>query len=62
VSLNFCYLKNDADKEWLNENGSAASEADIHLVLSAINDIQIRGEYIHGYDVGDLDNVVLECS
>jgi len=44
----------------LNESNQIATEDDIRTALSFIDDIYIRGEFINGADIGDLDNVVLE--
>ena len=41
-------------------NNDEATEEDIRNVLGSIEDIQIRGEYRTGDDIGRLDNVVLE--
>jgi hypothetical protein len=39
--------------------GPLATETEIKTVLSNITTLRIRGEYISGNDVGDLDNVIL---
>ena len=39
-------------------NGSAPTQAEFLQVLGDVTDLQIRGEYIPGPDVGGLDNVV----
>ncbi len=40
-------------------SGTAATQADILTVLTDLDDIRIRGEYVSGRDTGGLDNVVL---
>lgn len=40
-------------------DGAAPTQAQFNQVLADLTDLQIRGEYISGADVGDLDNVVL---
>lgn len=40
-------------------SGSAPSETQFRQVLADVTDLQIRGEYITGSDVGDLDNVAM---
>jgi len=49
----------DAAAGWMNDDDSAASEAQIRAVLADLEDIQIRGEFRNGEDTGSLDNVVL---
>lgn len=45
---------------WINKaTGSAATQAEIQTALSALSDLQIRGEYTTSRDIGSLDNVVL---
>ncbi len=45
---------------WINTaTGLIATQAEIQTVLSALSDLQIRGEYLVGPDTGSLDNVVL---
>lgn len=44
---------------WMLDDDSPASEATIRAVLSDIEEIQIRGEFVNGSDTGGLDNVVL---
>ena len=39
--------------------GTPATQADILAVLTDLNDMLIRGEYVSGADTGGLDNVVL---
>ncbi|MFP4055184.1 MAG: laminin B domain-containing protein [Phycisphaerae bacterium] len=39
-------------------SGSAPTQAEFQQVLGDVTDLQIRGEYVSGSDVGDLDNVV----
>ena len=48
----------DESAGWSN-GGAAATRADVEAVLSSLDDLQIRGEYINGPDTGGLDNVVL---
>ena len=40
-------------------SGSPPTQAEFQQVLGDVTDLQIRGEYVSGSDVGDLDNVVL---
>ena len=42
--------------------GTLATEDEIQNVLTNITNLRIRGEYINGPDIGDLDNVVLPGS
>jgi hypothetical protein len=44
-----------------NTTMMAATTAEIDAVLGSITDVQILGEYQTGADVGQLDNVVLDC-
>ncbi|GAG24044.1 unnamed protein product, partial [marine sediment metagenome] len=37
------------------------SQADIQTVLSDLTQLRIRGEFVVGFDSGDLDNVVLNA-
>ncbi len=54
---------------WLRHNGNPiadddtvpASQADIQTVLSDLTQLRIRGEFVVGFDSGDLDNVVLNA-
>lgn len=39
--------------------GQAATEQDLRMVLGDLDALRIRGEFITGSDVGDLDNVIL---
>lgn len=48
-----------ASAGWMLDDNSPASETVIREVLSSLDEIQIRGEYISGPDTGSLDNVVL---
>lgn len=45
------------DSEAWTESGGLASNAEILTVLSSLDRLRIRGEYINGADVGSLDNV-----
>jgi len=46
---------------WMNDDDSAASEATIRAILSDLEEIRIRGEFVNGPDTGGLDNVVLNA-
>lgn len=46
----------DDSDAWMN-GGVAASAAELLAVLSALDGLRIRGEYINGSDTGSLDNV-----
>ena len=46
----------DDNAPWMN-GGGLASNADILAVLSSLDRMRIRGEYINGADTGRLDNV-----
>lgn len=47
------------DGGWKKANGDSASQADIKRVLSALEGIDIRGEYRTGMDRGGLDTVIV---
>ncbi len=55
----------DTSEDWrvgsYGGTNTAATEDDIRTVLGALEDLQIRGEYISGADTGGLDNVVLNA-
>ncbi len=46
----------DVSETWMN-GGAAATAADVLFVLSSLDRLRIRGEYISGSDTGRLDNV-----
>lgn len=46
----------DESEAWMN-GGAAATAADLLFVLSSLDRLRIRGEYINGADTGRLDNV-----
>lgn len=46
----------DESEAWMN-GGAAATAADLLVVLSSLDRLRIRGEYINGSDTGRLDNV-----
>eukprot|EP00977_Amphora_coffeiformis_P008080 scaffold1808_cov158-Amphora_coffeaeformis.AAC.4 len=46
---------------WQLNDNELATEDEIQTVLSSIEDIQIRGEFLSGPDRGGLDNVILEA-
>lgn len=46
----------DDSEAWMN-GGAAATAADLLVVLSSLDRLRIRGEYINGSDTGRLDNV-----
>jgi len=46
----------DTSEAWMN-GGATATAADVLFVLSSLDRLRIRGEYISGSDTGRLDNV-----
>ena len=52
----------DSSSDWKHDSleGATTSAEEIKMVLSSLDRLWIRGEYVDGRDTGGLDNVVLE--